>query len=219
MTQEIFKFDMNEADNLDDFIVSNSNSLAYQAINTWPQDSWGTAPYPKTLIIRGPKSSGKTLLAKQWIAKSNAIWIPKNELITADILDASCAFVLEDLDIILDEENILHHFNSIHEHNKHLLITTTVIPSMILPDLQSRINATNIIDINLPDDQLIKMLIFKIFSYHSVLVSQEIIEYLLKILPREFDSIIASVNHINNYALKHKHKVTIPLIKQALDHY
>ena len=112
---------------------------------------------------------------------------------------------------------VLHQFNSIHESNKYLLITTTQVPKLTLPDLASRINATNILDIDFPDDNLVSMLIFKLFSNFSVVVNKEVISYLINILPREFPEIIIAVQKINDYAIEHKRKITVPLVKLALN--
>ena len=60
------------------------------------------------------------------------------------------------------------------------------------------------------------MLIFKLFSNFSVVVNKEVISYLINILPREFPEIINAVQKINDYAIEHKRKITVPLVKLAL---
>ncbi len=76
MQQQVFSI-INEEEDFNDFIESSSNSLAYKYINQWPKN-FGILPYNKTLIIRGPKSSGKSFLAKLWAQKSNALVIKNN---------------------------------------------------------------------------------------------------------------------------------------------
>ena len=66
------------------------------------------------------------------------------------------------------------------------------------------------------DDKLMRMLIFKIFSNYSVKVKDEVINYLVKILPREFDKIIDATDKINNFAITHKRKITLSLAKEIL---
>lgn len=218
MHQTSFSFKNNNPYNSDEFIKSESNLLAYKTIHSWPNSVWGVNPYPKAVILKGLKSSGKTFLAKIWAAKSGALIINSLKNFNEKAIENYKAFVIEDLDHDLNEEIILHNFNIIHEHNKYLLITLSKIPDIILPDLRSRINSVNIINIDAPDDELLKIFIFKLFSDYSVVVTEEIINYLIKILPREFSSIISNIQKINEYALMHKRKITIPLIKKALNY-
>jgi chromosomal replication initiation ATPase DnaA len=102
------------------------------------------------------------------------------------------------------------------EHRKFLLITTTNITAIQLPDLASRLSSSNRINIEQPDDELVKTLIFKLFSNYSVAISNEVINYLVKFLPRDFVTIINIVDSINQDALRSKRKITIPLVKEYI---
>jgi chromosomal replication initiation ATPase DnaA len=218
MQQTAFSFDIKDNYNPNEFIKSDSNVLACNMIDSWQPGTsgWGVRPYPKALMLRGPNSSGKTLLARKWAEKSGALFLNSFHQLTEKLVSKHQAFIIDGFDSNWDEEQTLHFFNIIHEHDKYLLITTVKIPQIKLPDLRSRIAAINVVDINPPDDDLVKMLIFKIFSNYSVVVSQEVINYMLKVLPRSFPAIISSVQKINAYALEHKHKITVPLVKNAL---
>lgn len=199
----------------DDFIESESNQLACNYINNWPT-SFGILPYPKVLLIKGAKSSGKTFLAKLWAKKTNALFIKKTHKITHNILAHHQTFVIDGLDYTWREEDVLHHFNLLHEHGKYLLITLTALPEIKLPDLSSRLNSVNKVDILMPDDDLVKMLIFKQFSDFSITVSEEVINYLIKVLPREVPQILSAIKLINQNSLEQQRKITIPFIKQIL---
>lgn len=198
-----------------DFIESSSNKLACQYINDWP-NKFGILPYSKILLIKGSKSSGKTSLANIWAKKTNALFIKKNHKITANILDHHQAFIIDGLDASWREEEVLHHFNLLHEHGKYLLITINGVLDIKLPDLSSRLNSVNKVDILMPDDELVRILIFKQFSDFSITVNEEVINYLLKVLPREVPQILLSIKRINQISLEQKRKITIPFIKQIL---
>lgn len=215
MQQIAFPLGSSDAYDSSEYIKSSSNSLAYKTISSWPIN-WGVEPYSKTLIIQGPKSSGKTFLAKKWAVQSGALFIKKIHALTENMLTDHQAFIIDGFDSTWDEEKALHHFNTIHENGKYLLINSTRIPKIKLPDLASRIKSSNRIDIGMPDDELMQMLIFKLFSNYSIVISSEVINYLINILPREFSKIITSVKDINKFALQHKRKITVPLVKQAL---
>ena len=216
MHQTSFTFKTEDSYNFDEFIISKSNLFAHDVITKWPA-SWGVNPYPKTLILKGPPSSGKTFLAKKWANISGAIFLNKDDLLSLDLLSNYPTFIIENFDEYWHEETVFHYFNAINECGKYLLITTNQIPNIGLPDLKSRITSLNHINIEKPDDQMIEALIFKLFSHYSIVVNPEIISFLLKILSRNCYEVIKSVQDINEYALVNKHKITIPLIKKALN--
>jgi chromosomal replication initiation ATPase DnaA len=215
MQQIAFPIAGRDAYDPNEYIVSSSNEIAYKILNDWPKN-WGVRPYEKTLIVQGPKSSGKTFLAKQWADKAGALFIKKTHELTEAILEKHQAFVVDDFDADWSEEKLLHHFNTIHENGKYLLITISQIPIIKLPDLASRINSAHKVIIGQLDDDLMQMLIFKLFSNYSIVIGSEVLQYLVKILPREFPKLVKIVEGINALALERKRKITIPFIKQCL---
>lgn len=215
MQQITFPLSSNDLYVEDDYIESSSNQLASRIINNW-SSAWGVDPYSRTLLIQGSRSSGKTFLAKKWAIKSGALFLKSAHELSESILSHHKGFIIDGLDESWNEEKLLHHFNILHENQKYLLITTNNIPKIKLPDLASRINASHKVIIGMIDDKLMRMLIFKIFSNYSVKVKDEVINYLVKILPREFDKIIDATDKINNFAITHKRKITLSLVKEIL---
>lgn len=201
--QTVFSIDPVEKYQLSDFIVSNANKIAFDIITSWPDAIWGNNPYSKTLLLIGPKSSGKTFLSRIWQQHHSCTNL------------RSLQIVIENIDQITNEEDLLHAFNTAHENGKFLLMTASNFPQFNLADLSSRINSVNTVNISYPDDELIKILIFKIFSSFSIKVSPDVINYLIKTLPREFNAIHSAINIINQKALVEKRKITIPFIKSC----
>lgn len=216
MQQITFLFE-NNSYNHNEFIVTKANQFALTTMQEWPNKTWGVMPYKNTLILRGPKSSGKTYMAKKWALLSQAHFIKSAHELTENILNHYKAFVIEDIERKWYEEKLLHHFNAINEQGKYLLMTTSDLPVFKLPDLESRIKALNIIDIHEPDDEMMSLLIFKLFSNYSITIDKDIIHYLMKNLAREFPEIIKAVQKINDYSAEQKKKITIQLVKNALD--
>ena len=68
MQQITFSLANELPDHCNDFIESSSNQLAYKYINDW-SSNFGVLPYSKVLIIKGPKSSGKSFLANLFLAQ------------------------------------------------------------------------------------------------------------------------------------------------------
>lgn len=217
MQQITFPFEINsKPSHHDEFIESASNKRAYNVVRNW-LTNWGVEPYPHTVIISGPPSSGKTCLANIWAKNSGALFIKKSHLLTENIINHHDGFIIEDINDGWGPELLLHHFNIINENKKYLLLTQSSPVTFILPDLVSRLKSVNNIAITQPDDELIRILIFKLFSSYSVIVGPEVISYMLKVIPREFGKIIYYTGLINELALTTKRKISIPLVKEVLD--
>ncbi|KJV80574.1 bacterial dnaA family protein [Rickettsia hoogstraalii str. RCCE3] len=217
MQQYIFRFITSNKYHPDEFIVSSSNEQAYNIIKNW-QCSFGVNPYKFTLLIKGPSSSGKTYLTKIWQNLSSA-YIIKDIFFNEEILEKYNAFIIEDIEN-WQEPALLHIFNIINEKQKYLLLTSSdKTRNFTLPDLSSRIKSVLSIALNSPDDELIKILIFKHFSISSVTISGQIIDFLLVNLPREYSKIIEILENINHFALISKRKITTSLVKEVLNNY
>ena len=67
------------------------------------------------------------------------------------------------------------------------------------------------------DDELMRILIFKQFSNMSILVKDDVINYLFKVLPREFPKILSVIKVINQKALEKKKRITVPFIKHIFE--
>lgn len=202
---------------IDDFIVSKSNHNAYNSIMHW-QNTWGVEPYRFSLLIQGMPSSGKTHLARIWQKLCNAYII--EDTLNSSIINNYQAFIIEDIETKYDEYKLLHNFNIINENQKYLLMTTmNDVNQFNLKDVLSRINSLLVVRILKPDDELIRMLLFKHFSNQSIHVSNKVINFLLIRLPRKLNQMIYLVEQINQLALTHQRKITIPLIKQVITKY
>ncbi len=200
---------------IEDFIVSSSNSLAYNSVKQWSL-RWGHQPYLNSLIIYGPKSSGKTYLARIWQQFSSAYILTPEDNLELALLELNSAFIIEDIGT-WQEEKLLHCFNLLNENKKYLLMTAESRQNFALKDLFSRINSIYSIQIEQPDDELVKILLFKFFSSKDIKIPSKVVEFLALRIPRQIDLILESVDTINQFALVHKRSITIPLIKEALD--
>lgn len=228
--QLTLNFQSHPSYNKDDFLIAACNKDAYRLVNQWPL-KWGHAPYPYTALISGPKSSGKTYVARIWQAAATAYEISRSqnkeqklpdqtilsETLFAENLNNANAFIIEDIEK-WDEQILLHWFNKINENKKFLLLTSgQKYHKFTLPDLSSRIYSVHQVQISTPDDDILKMLIFKIFSSKSIKIAPHIVDYLLLNLPREFNEIISIIEKLDIAALTDKRPITIPFIKQILE--
>jgi len=216
INQYILPLNPHELYHLDDFILSSSNEQAYNAIDNWPI-TWGHLPYANSLLLKGPESSGKTYLARIWQGRSQGCLLRKNEDFKSTVIEEHSSFIIEDIEQ-WDEELLLHYFNAIHESGKYLLLTTArEHNNFSLKDIGSRINSIATVKIEAPDDDLLKIFLFKLFSQASIRSSMQVQNYLLSHLPRKFNEIINFIREINEFSLSNKKNLTLPLIKNYLD--
>ena len=196
----------------DDYVVSESNHDVYTTIKNY-NNSWGINPYYKTLLIVGPASSGKTHLAHIWSHECGGAFVRSMK----EVHDLqSQGYIVEDIESV-DAAGLFHIINYLHEESKYLLMTASSVNfNFHLKDLVSRLLIIRTIHITTPDENMIKMLLMKYFSLHSLKISIQVIDFLSTRLPRDCGVIKNFVDEVNQYALEHKREITIPLAKELL---
>ncbi len=209
--QSVFSIDSCKHFSQDNFIVSSSNEHAYKYLlerdYSARENKLGVIPFANSLLLIGPESSGKSFLS--------LIFAQAHQ----DMMQIK---IIEDIDEIAQsksdnaEEQLLHQFNHCHENQIKLLMTATRRPVFALQDLASRINSVYDIELQEPDDDLIKMLTFKIFSEYSANISLSTINYIMRFLPRNFKKIFTILECLLQSSLAQKRKITIPFIKQEM---
>jgi chromosomal replication initiation ATPase DnaA len=196
-----------------DYIVSDCNQEAYSYIAN-SQNIWGISPYENFLLLCGPISSGKTYLAKIWIKRVGAVILSPLELIKRNYIINS-HLIIEDIDYIDDEEQLFHFFNNrINSNYKTLFTSKSDLKDFKLQDINSRIKSINRILIKEPNEDFIKMLIIKLFSDRSIKINQDILNYLIYRLPRNYEAIYNFINNIDKESLTLKREITIPLLSK-----
>jgi chromosomal replication initiation ATPase DnaA len=197
----------------EDFIVSPAHEVIYASIIDCTK-RWGVEPYKSSLLLIGPKSSGKTHLAHIWSHRFGSKFLSAEDL---ESMDAP-GYIIEDISSF-EEETLLHIFNSINEAHKYLLLTAESSPSFALPDLRSRLNAVNTLHLDLPDEEMTKILLMHHFTVRSLKVQMEVVEYLAKRITRDYHFISIFVERLDHFALESKRAITIPLAAQFIQKY
>ncbi len=200
----------------EDFFVSPANSLALQTLERWP--NWATGK----LVLCGPAASGKTHLAHVWAARSNALVLQACDLTQHDIptLASAGSVAIEDVDKIasLDagkkkktEEALFHLHNYLLGKRGTLLFTGIDAPTrwqIDLPDLASRLRAAELATLEAPDDTLLSAILVKLFDDRQLLVSPDLIKYLLSRIDRSFASAKATVEALDKAGLSKRRAIT-----------
>jgi len=216
MSQLVFKFPFKTKYYEQDYYVSNNNFSAYRLIESWPNwpDKW--------VNIYGPKGSGKTHLSN----------ILKKKISAAEILDAKKIneekiFKFEKLDcLIIDnyKNNIEESFfYSMLNHFKQLdtyVVINSFLPiknmKLELKDLKSRTESFVSLGIELPTDDLLRVIISKSFSDKQIDISPKISEYIIKNIERSYEKVFKFIKEIDDLSLSSGKSININLIKKVL---
>ena len=217
MSQLIFKFPFKTKYYEHDFYVSENNFSAYKLIEGWP--NWTE----KWLNVFGASGSGKTHLSK---ILENKIKKVKN--IDASSINNETIAELNNFEcIIIDnyknniEEKILYSMlNQSRQLSNYILINSVNSikdTSFKLKDLKSRINSFVFIGIDLPTDELLKVIISKSFSDKQVNISPKISEYIVRNIERSYEKLFKFLKDIDELSLASGKSININLIKKVLD--
>ena len=208
----------------EDFIVSPCNVEAFKMIEMWPD--WPAFG----LCIYGPEHCGKTHLANIF---AQNVSIKTNFPYPIPYLDASGikmdmapklfefnkCLIVENLSENINEEALFHLFNWYRNEGGFILFSSHTPPARLnikLPDLLSRLKMLPAIAIDEPDDELLSALIIKLFSDRQILVSPEVVNYILMNMHRSFDYAHKLVDEIDTISLSYKRAVSIPIVKEAM---
>jgi chromosomal replication initiation ATPase DnaA len=215
-----FNFEHRPSLSGDDFLISPSNQEAVAWLDKWP--NW-PSPF---LVLYGPPGCGKTHLSHVFMASSGALHLTP-EIIRdsslASLIDSQHNFVVDDGEVNtfvhLSEVSLFHLYNALALCGGHMLITAESHPvnwEFKLADLSSRIKAAQAIGIGMPDDNLIKAVLVKLFSDRQVRVEIGVIDYITKRMERSLDAARNFVHLANELALVEKKGITLALARQVL---
>jgi chromosomal replication initiation ATPase DnaA len=200
------------------WVESESNKIATASILRIKQEK-----IHKFICICGPKGSGKTHLSCIFKTQNSAVeftaadvYIPGN-IINTKYRDVNF-FVFDNIEWF-NEKWLFDLFNTMKSKDAYALFTigkSVAEWHFRLQDLSSRLKSTNIINIALPDDNLLTDIIIKQSQDHGVYIDHPTIEYLIQRIPRNFESVLHWVKRLNEYSLVFGKKISKSLISHLL---
>ena len=213
--QLILKFPSHQAYKKEDFYVSPGNQEAYDFINSWPR--W----IKRIVNIFGPSGSGKSHLASILKNKTSCLQINSNELNEKIFIRYKTkeTLIIENLDKKISEKLLFSLWNVALQDNKYLMTTSKKPISSYkfkLKDLESRVKSSLIIGINLPNDDLISVILAKNFSDKQIKVEKKHIDYIIKRIDRSYEKISQFIFTLDKYSLKKGSPFSLKLIKEVL---
>ena len=193
MNQIALPLDWPVADGDDDFLLGEGNRLAFEHLKRW--SLW---PVPVSLLT-GPRKSGRSLLGRIFVRKTGGRLFDNVER--------------------HDEEVLFHAWNDAQERRRPLLLIADQPPpgwEISLPDLRSRLTATPQISIDQPDDPLLGQLITKLLADRGLVVSPDIIDFLLPRIERSYLAVQQVVDVIDRAMLSGQRRMSLPMVRRAL---
>jgi chromosomal replication initiation ATPase DnaA len=197
----------------EDFMPGESNREALAWLARWPE--W---PYP-ALILHGPPGSGKSHLARIWAARTGGRSLHHAAIASVDT-NAQRTWVLDDAEPVPDEQALLSFYNRLREGGGYLLLTARrpIGAWMLrLPDLASRLRAAPMVAIGPPDDALLGVVLLKLFADRQLVVSEGLIEYLVRHMERSFGAAQTVVDGLDSMSLRLQRPITVALARSLLE--
>jgi len=216
MNQLIFKFPFKANYFEEDFYVSTNNFNAYKLIESWPK--W-TSRY---INIFGPSGCGKTHLANIFKKKINSFFIKANELNSNSLsaIRLKECLIIDDYENNIEEKLFYSALNQVHQSNQYVIINSLEpikSSDVRLNDLKSRFDNFIDIGIDLPTDDLIRVILTKNFSDKQVKIEAKLLEYILKNIDRSYKDIFDLIDKLDSLSLSTGKSININLIKKVLN--
>ena len=170
------------------------------------------------LALFGEAGLGKTHLARAAAARFGWRWLDGMGLRGLPP-PAPQGSVVDDADCVADEAALLHLVNLCAERGETLLLIGRAPPArwpLRLPDLASRLRATQAVGLGPASDALLRGLLSKFFADRQLRVEPDVQAWLLTRLPRDATSLAEAVARLDRAALGMGGRITRPLARFAL---
>ena len=217
MNQLIFKFPFKTEYFKQDFFVSSNNFSAYKLIESWP--NWSN----KWLNVFGAPGSGKTHLTKILEKKIKSVKLFSSREVdnsAISILDNVECRIIDDFKNDIDQKILYSLLNQSKQLEKYILINSLKPLKEFkfqTNDLKSRINSFLPIGIELPTDDLLKVIIMKSFSDKQVSLDPKLCDYIIKNVERSYQKMIKILKDIDELSLSSGKSININLIKKVIN--
>ena len=201
-----------------DFFVSEANQLAVARLDDTAGWTFGK------LALVGPAGAGKSHLAQVWAEARKGEVVSLVSLIGRDVAAVARAVAVEMPETGAfppeAEEALFHLHNHLAANGLPLLLVARSVPSawpIALPDLKSRMEASEIVRISEPDDALLSAILVKLFADRQLQVAPSLIDWLTKRMERSFAAAQHLVAALDEASLAAGKPVSQKLARQVLD--
>ena len=215
MSQLTFKFPFKTTYYENDFYVSSNNFEAYKLIESWPK--W----LGKHVNIFGPRGCGKTHLSNILKKRMNALLVDASDFDNDSLKNfrSKECLIIDNYNNNIDEKLLYSSLNQANQTEKYIVINSlfSIKRSEVnLKDLKSRFESFIHLEIKLPTDDLLRVILTKSFSDKQIKVNVKSLEYILKNIDRSYEKVFEFINKIDFESLSAGKSININLIKKVL---
>ncbi len=213
--QLIFNFPFKKSYLSQDFYVSENNVKAYKLIESWPK--W----ISRFINIFGPKGCGKTHLTNIIKNKIDSIFVNASKVDSDVLLNYKLkeCLIIDDYNNQIDEKLFYSIINMAIQDNKYLIVSSLHPIKTLkvnLEDLNSRFTSFVEVGIDLPTDDLLRVILSKNFSDKQIKITKKNVEFILKNIDRSYEKINLFTNLVDKLSLEKGKPITLSLIKKVL---
>lgn len=177
----------------DRFILGEANREAFEHFGRW--SLWPV----RATILTGPRRSGRSLLARSFVAR-----------VGGTLCDDAERHV---------EEDLFHAWNAAQQSGRPLVLVADRLPPewpVALADLRSRLAATPVARIGQPDDRLFAALIQRLFADRGLHIPAEALRFIVARVTRDYYTAGRVVEAVDRHAIAERARLTLPTVRRAL---
>lgn len=185
--------DWPQAGNANRLIISDANRAAFEHFRTW--SLWPV----KATLLTGPRRSGRSLLARAFVAR-----------VGGRLFDGAERY---------DEEELFHAWNAAQESGRPLVMVVDEVPpawNIGLPDLRTRLAVSPIARIEQPDDALFRSIVSLLFADRGLHLPDDCLKYIGDRVERSYWMAERVVEAIDRFAIAERARLTLPTVRRAL---
>lgn len=174
------------------FILSDANRDAFDHFRRWSM--WPV----KATVLTGPRRSGRSLLARGFVARVGGRLFDDAER--------------------HDEEALFHAWNDAQDSGRPMIMVVDDSDGwpIALPDLRTRIAVTPVARILQPDDALFSDLIALLFADRGLHIPREAMNFITGRVQRDYLTAEKVVEAIDRFAIAERARLTLPTVRKAL---
>jgi len=128
--------------------------------------------------------------------------------------------IIDDYQNNIKEKLFYSVLNQSHQSNQYVIVNSLQpikTSAVTLTDLKSRFDNFIDIGIDLPTDDLIRVILTKNFSDKQVKIEAKLLEYILKNIHRSYEDIFDLIDKLDSLSLSTGKSININLIKKVLN--
>ncbi len=175
------------------FILTGANRAAFEHFRHW--SLWPV----KATLLTGPRRSGRSLLARAFVARVNGRLFDQAES--------------------HDEVELFHAWNAAQDSGHPIVMIVDKVPpewEVTLPDLRTRLAVTPVARIEQPDDALFRSIIRLLFADRGLHIPDDALKFVGERVERSYWMAERVVEAIDRFAIAERARLTLPTIRRAL---